>query len=271
VALKKLRRRHILAAAVGVAALTAPAAANAAGGTGSQPARITHNGTACTPWERLSTLAVEQHRVLKLLKGFRVLRNQDDLTRLGKLNPTTGTQFAVLPHMYNSMKGIGMTVVNDGKQGPGLPTLLFYRPDPWAKNVTQPFVPNFPYRLVGWGYVSPYTPGQAPAYPGDPGLRCIKPSDSFIHERSVHPADTWQNITVPPPEQWHGQVADNDPPTAAECNCVIGLTHGRFWDTHLFLTGTPFPQVSMFNPGWPIPGFDAVVGKGFFYPAHPPA
>ena len=270
-AFKKLRRRHVAAAAVGVAALTVPAAANATGGAATQPAGIAHHGQACNPWERLGTLAVEQKRVLKLLKGFEVLRNQADLTRMGQLDPKTGTQFAALPHMYDSMQGIGMTIVNVGNQGPGMPTLVFYRPNPRAKNVVQPFVPNFPYRLVGWGYVSPYTPGKAPAYPSDPGLRCIKPSDSFIHERSVHPSDTWQNITVPPKEDWKGQLADDTAPTAAECDCVVGLSHGRFWDTHLFLTGTPFPQVSMFNPGRRIPGFDPVVGKGFFFPAKPAA
>ncbi|WP_026413607.1 hypothetical protein [Actinomadura oligospora] len=271
---KHLRRRQAVAAAIGIAALAVPAAANAATASdaGKRPDQTTRNGTSCSPIERYTTLAVEQRRVLKLMKGYTVLRNQADVDRLAQKNPATGTQFAALSHMYNSMKGVGMTVVNIGMQGAGMPTLLFYRPDPKATNVTQPYVPNFPYRLAGWGYVWPYTPGKAPSYPGEAGLRCIKPSDWFVHERSVHPSDTWQNITLPPAEDWKGQAAGQDPPTAAECGCAFGEGHGRFWDLHIFLNHmSPFPKVSMYNPGKPIPGFDAVTGKGFFYPAQPPA
>lgn len=268
----KFTRGRFAAVAAGLAAVIAmaePAVANA--GHSARPAAVMRSGSACSFAERQRTLAVEQQRVLTILRGFRVLRDQDDLTRLSQLNPVTGTHFEQLPHMYNSMQGIGFTITNDGAQGPGKPTLVFYRPSRRAKDVTQPNVPDFPYTLVGWAYVSPYTPGVAPAWPGDPGLRCITASESFIHERSVHPADTWQNTVFPPAEQWHGQVAANDPPTASECGCVIGLAHGRFWDTHLWLTGGPVPQVSMYNPGRPIPGFDPVTGVGFFYPAEPPA
>ncbi|MFC5183280.1 hypothetical protein [Actinomadura harenae] len=268
-ALKHLKRRHMVAAAVGAAALAIPTAATAAD-AGTRPGGTPHTGTSCTPVERYVTLAAEQRRVLKLLKGFTVLRNQADVDRLAQPNSATGTQFAALAHMYNSMKGVGMTIVNVGMQGAGMPTLLFYRPDPKATNVTQPYVPNFPYRLAGWGYVWPYTPGKAPSYPTDAGLRCVKPTDWFVHERSVHPADTWQNIPVPPAEDWKGEAAGSTAPTAEECHCQIGEAHPRFWDLHVFLTWSPFPQVSMFNPGRPIPGFDAVAGKGFFYPAKPP-
>ncbi|MBT2212804.1 MULTISPECIES: hypothetical protein [Actinomadura] len=275
-ALHKLRRRHVIAAAASVVALAVPAGASAASaaagsaGTAARPPRTPHVGAACTTWERLSTLAVEQRRVLKLFKGFEVLRNQADMDRLAKVNPQYGTHYALLSHMYNSMKGIGLTIVNDGAQGPGKPTLVFYKPDPRVKDPTHAFEPNFPYRLVGWGYVSPYTPGKAPSFPGEPGLRCLKPKDSFIHERSVHPADTWFNTRVPPKnEAWKGEDPGATWPTAEECDCQVGMSHGRFWDSHLFLTGTPFPWVSMFNPGRPIPGFDAVVGQGFFFPERP--
>jgi hypothetical protein len=91
-------------------------------------------------------------------------------------------------------------------------------------------------------------------------------NDWFVHERSVHPLDTWQNIAVPPVEQFHGQVAGDVPPTAQECDCVVGIPHGRFWDLHLWPGAAGFPTVSMFNPGKPIPGFDALPGIGFFRP-----
>jgi hypothetical protein len=262
---------RLAAMAVTLAAATSlagPAMADAV--NSAQPTSVKAYGSGCTFFQREQSLAFEQRRVLNLLKGFYVLWNMADLDRLSQLNPVTGTQFAQLPHMFNSMLGVGFTITNDGNQGPGLPTLLFYRPNPQDLDVTQPYVPDFPYTLAGWAYVSPYTPGVAPAWPDDPGLRCITPSDSFVHERSVHPADTWQNTAFPPAEQYLGQVAANDPPTAAECGCVIGLAHGRFWDTHIWLTGGPVPQVSMYNPGPPIPGFNPITGVGFFYPAVPP-
>jgi hypothetical protein len=259
-----LTRGRITAVVTGLFAFTAvagPAVANV-----SAPAKPSHDGAQCTPSQRRDTLAVEQSRVLKLLSGFRVLRNKKDLDRLAVPDTKTGTVYALLPHMFDSMKGIGITIVNVGVNGPGKPSLLFYLPDPHAKNVLDPFGADYPYRLVGWGYVQPYTPGQAPAFPGDPGLRCVVAHDSFVHERSVHPADTWQNIPVVTTEQYHGQDAAPTAPSAAECNCVVGLNHGRFWDTHFFLTGDRTPKVSMLNPGKPIRGFDAHPGVGFFYP-----
>jgi hypothetical protein len=267
-----LGRHRIAAVAVSllaVAGLAVPATANAL--SAGQSHAAVHNGSQCTRGERLRTLAYEQRRVLKLVGRFRVIRNAADLAALGVPNPTTGTVYNLLPHMYDSMLGMGFTVVNAGAGGPGKPTLLLYRPDSDGKSVTQPFVPDFPYRLAGWGYVSPYTPGQAPTWTaGDPGIRCLLPTDWLIHERSVHPATTWQNIAVPPVEQYKGQVAGSTAPTAAECQCVVGLSHGRFWDVHIWLGREGVPTVTMFNPGKLIPGFDPKVGLGFFYPAIPP-
>jgi hypothetical protein len=251
-----------------VAALAVPSAAH--GGTQTAPAPA--GGTVCGKAERRAALAAEQRRVLQTLKGFRVLKNQQDMDRIAAASPTTGTAYNVMPHAYASMKGNGFTLVNTGTgNGPGKPQLIFYRPARGAGDVLDANGADFPYVLVGWGYVGPYSPGAPLDFGDDAGLRCLETDDWFVHERSVHPADTWHNIPVRPQEDYLGQVPGSEPPTAEECKCPVGMNHGRFWDAHLWLDGDSVPTVSMLNPGRPIPGFDPVVGSGFFYPeAAPP-
>lgn len=233
-----------------------------------------HTGSSCTPKQTRHALALEQRRVLKLVGEFWILRDQDDLERLAVPDPETGAEYSALAHMFASMGGNGFTVVNIagglGSLTPGQPTLLNYRPSRHADDVTDPFGPDFPYVLAGWAYGSPYVPGQPPAFTGDPGLRCLRKAQWFVHERGVHPADTWQFIPVPPEEDFHGQVAGDVPPTAEECQCEVGIPHIRFWDIHLWL-GSWTPTVSMLNPGRPIPGFDPLPGVGFFFPETGPA
>ncbi|MEO6703725.1 MAG: hypothetical protein ABI140_08840 [Jatrophihabitantaceae bacterium] len=259
----------LAATALAVPSSAAPATSQQAGTIASTAAVASHNNNGtCNIVQRGISLAVEQARVLKLLKGHTVLRNQADLDAMAGLNPSSGIYYALLPHMFDSMAGIGLTIVNVGAGGPGVPNLLFYKPNKKATNLLDPFGADYPYTLDGWGYVSPYTPGTVPSFGTDPGLRCLNPTDWLIHERSVHPSDTWQNIALPPTEQWRGQDAGATPPTAQECSCPVGLNHGRFWDVHFFLDGWPVPLVQMLNPGKRIPGFDS--GIGFFYPQYVP-
>jgi hypothetical protein len=264
------RLSRTVAVVLGLFAVTVSAAPATALPQQAAPASKAGVGAPCTKLERMVSLAVEQRRVLKLVGEFRVLRNQNDLERLSQPNPKTGTQFAFLSHMFASMKGNGIAIVNIGEHGPGKPAFITYRPNPKAKDVLDPFGPDFPYTLAGWGYVAPYQPGQPPSWPDDPGLRCLAGSDWFVHERSAHPADTWQNIPVPPEEEFLGQVPGSEPPTAEECQCEVAISHGRFWDIHFWLRGaSPFPSISIFNHGRPIPGFDPVLGLGFFHPEQP--
>jgi hypothetical protein len=232
--------------------------------------------TACTPAQTVASLKYEQALVLKEVGQFRVLKNAEDLAELGFPNMYTGAMYDMLPHMYNSLKGMGFTIVNLGlprDQEPvaGDPTFLLYAPNPKDKDVTDPSKPDFPYTLVGWGYTGLYDPGKTPTFPTDPGLKCIKPTQWVIHERGVHPANNWQFVPVPPKESWHGESAGQTMPTAAECHCSVGLPHTRLWDLHFFLGSNGIPTVSMLNPGKPIPGFNTDPGVGFFYPAKPPA
>ncbi|WP_213003842.1 hypothetical protein [Winogradskya consettensis] len=237
--------------------------------SGLVPAQFTNSK--CTPAERRRTLAAEQRRVLTFFKDFLVLRNEADVARLAE--PRDGVQFFVLSHAYNSIRGMGLSIINGGEvSGPGKPAMLLYRPSRGAADVTDPDGPDFPYTLAGWGYAGLYAPGQPPSFAGDPGLRCLTKQDWLVHERSVHPSDTWQNIPVPPEEQWHGQALGAVPPTPDECDTpCVGVGHPRLWDLHLFIGNSGVPAVSMLNPGKPIPGFDPGVGVGFFYPQRYPS
>jgi hypothetical protein len=257
-----------LAAAVVVLVATVAGCGSASASRAAPP------GSPCTPAERSAGLALDQRRVLDLVGDLTVLDDLGDLRRLAAPRPAEQVTYGLLAHMFVSMQGVGFAVlqVDHGAVRPGLPTLLFYRPAPGARDVLDSWGGDFPYTLAGWGYSEPYAPGDPPAFPSDPALRCLAPGEWMVHERSVHTADNWQNLVRPPQEEWLGQAAAVDPPQPGECARCTGGPHGRLWDLHVWLGPDPdVPQVSMFNPGPPIPGFDPVAGVGFFHPEHGPA
>lgn len=227
-----------------------------------------HSGSDCTDSERKQALAQEQRRVLESFADVRVLRTEADLTRLSQFRGDSKYSFP--SHAFNSILGMGVAIANVGAPKAGQPHLLLYRPNPDAVSVTDPWGVDLPYELVGWGYGAPYNPQFVPSFGDDPALRCLVPTDWFIHERSVHPNDTWQNIAVPPKEDFPGQVTGGGAPRPEECKpqCV-GMPHPRLWDIHFWADPSGVPVVSMLNPGPPIPGFDP--GKAFFHPPKYPS
>lgn len=250
-----------LTAAAGPAVAAAPVAATSAPAT---------NGR-CGAIERAATLAYEQVRVLRTLKDHLVLRTQADVEALAAPNPYTGAVYPIMPHFFTSTKGMGVGFVNPNPEiTPGVPTLLFYRPARDAQNVLDPFGPDAPYTLVGWGYAGQYAPNAMPSFPNDPGLRCFDQRDWFVHETGIHDFATWQFYALPPEESWHGEAAVELPPIAAECapTCPDGVGHPRLWDAHIWINPL-VPKSSILNPGTLIPGFDPVVGVNFFYPERP--
>ncbi|MBT2530486.1 hypothetical protein J7E91_35380 [Streptomyces sp. ISL-99] len=92
-----------------------------------------------------------------------------------------------------------------------------------------------------------------------------------VHERSIHPADTWQNIAVPPPDDDpKGSNPGQQPISPDECDpapCPPGIQHGRLWDIHFWLDERDgIPAVSILNRREEIPGWDPGVGISFFFP-----
>lgn len=224
---------------------------------GATAAQSRNQPPGCTTSERRRALAADQRLVLDRVGDLRTLDDPTDLTALAELG------WNVLPHGYNSFRGIGMAVLRGEELArpeplPGRPELLLYRPDPGASNVTDPFGADFPYELAGWGYLGSYDLANPPTGAGP----CFTRSDWFVHERGIHDLQTLGFVPVPPNEDFHGQDPGNEPfvPMTA------GVPHPRFWDMHVWLGAAGVPTVSMLNPGTPIPGIDPHVGSWFFHP-----
>lgn len=241
----------------------------------------------CTGIERRDALRMEQSEVLDLLSGHTTLRNLGDLALLGspKVNPEAPQApraYNLLDHKFASARGIGFSVVDSlaiNPVTPGAPDVLFYAPDPEAteEEVTEPDNPDFDYELVGWAYAAEYDFEERPMGLDGTDGRCITAADWFVHERSVHPFDTWQNVPAPPPdEEFHGADPGQQLPIPEnECDpepCPAGIQHGRLWDIHFWLdgAGNGVPSVSILNPRARILGWDPDVGVSFFFPERRP-
>lgn len=241
----------------------------------------------CTPAEREAELRDEQTVVLDLVMHFgpgdgsdlTTLSGPQDTAALAAGDPDSGTAYSLHDHAFVSFEDMGMAIFNTGDTGadpldpsrraPGKPDLLLYAPNPDAEDATDPYRPDFPYELVGWAYSPPYDYKQHPTFLRD----CVGRSDWFVHERGIHPADSWGMIAVPPSEKVHGEDPGHIPILPTECNdplslavelCPAGIQHPRIWDIHLW-RGEDAALISMLSPH-PIRGIDPEVGKAFFYP-----
>ncbi|MDP8930148.1 MAG: hypothetical protein M3O70_16660 [Actinomycetota bacterium] len=236
--------------------------------------------TSCSGSERRAALRTEQADVEALVgEQFMTLDGSAELAALATRNPITDRgAYDFLDHQFASARGVGVAIIDTASLAsgitPGKPNLLFYAPSPEATNVIDPYGPDFPYRLVGWGY----TPASAynwKQHPMELDERCITRADWFVHERGIHPADTWQNIAVPPPnDDPHGTAVGDEPIAPEECDpepCPAGFQHPRIWDIHFWLDGSGegVPSVSILHPRGMIAGWDPDVGVSFFYPPPP--
>lgn len=243
--------------------------------------------TPCTVREREADLRDEQAVVLDLVSHYgpeegrdlTTLDGPEDMAALAQGDPKSGTIYSLYDHAFVSFKGMGLAIINTGDNGTdpadptrrrtGKPDLLLYAPDPNAADATDPYGPDFPYKLAGWAYSPAYDYNQHPKFLGD----CITRADWFVHERGIHPTDTWGMMAVPPEEKVHGQNPGQDPIPPTECDdprtiatelCPLGIQHPRIWDIHLWL-GQLAASVSMLSPR-AIAGIDPEKGKAFFYP-----
>lgn len=243
----------------------------------------------CTPAERHADLRDEQTVVLDLVSHYgpgdgqdlTTLNGPEDMAALARGDAESRTFYSVYDHAFVSFRDMGMAVLNTGDNGtepadhtrrrPGKPDLLLYAPNSLTADATDPDGADFPYNLVGWAYSPLYDPEQHPTFLGG----CVTRADWFVHERGIHPADTWGMVAVPPDEEGrrHGEHPGQDPILASECDdpatiavelCPAGIQHPRIWDIHLWL-GKEAASISMLSP-FPIAGIDPEVGKAFFYP-----
>lgn len=234
----------------------------------------------CTVPERSAALGAEQAEVEDRLSEHLILRDEADLAALAA-DRETGKAYTLVDHLFASAGGAGIGIV-DTLGTPvtaGMPDVLLYAPRPGTKEeeAIDPLGPDWPYRLVGWAY-TPFSydfEGRPKALDGR-DARCITAADWFVHERSIHPADTWQNVAAPPKEEAFHGANDNQqvPIPPDECvpsPCPPGLQHPRVWDIHFWRDGAGdgVASVSILSPE-EIPGWDPGVGVAFFYPAQQP-
>lgn len=228
----------------------------------------------CTAQQRHAALAEEQRLVLQQVGSLSTLRNPADVVALAQRG------WSILSHQWVSFRGVGVAVARTDAAGllvpglpphshhvitaprAGLPALLLYKPNPTAADATDPYGPDFPYKLVGWAYAAPYDYNRHATMAG----RCYTRSDWPVHERGIHDFKTWGFVPMPPPEQFHGQARGNEPFVPIP----PGLPHPRVWSLHVWLNrDTGVPSLSILNPHDSIPGIDPQVDIAFFYPDAP--
>ena len=231
-----------------------PAAATEVGSQG-QPTAASQD---CAPPKRDAVLRKEQSSVLGRLGSLTELRNQADIDALAD----AGWPF--LAHQFTSFEGIGLTVFNPAAPVvPGNPNFLFYAPRPGADS-TDPRGPDFPYKLAGWGYGVPYTPGRIPSF-----FPCMGVKDWHIHERGVHPIATGGMDVMPPAESTFGASVGllSDPPAMRP---VVGFPHSRSWTIHLWRDSSGVAESGILDPNEKPSGIDPGVGSSFYFLDDPP-
>jgi hypothetical protein len=161
----------------------------------------------CTEQQRKADLRDEQTVVLDLVSHYgpgagqnlTTLDGPEDMSALAQGDLESGTVYRLYDHAFVSFEGMGMAmaIINIGDNGtdstdptrrrPGKPDLLLYAPNQESSDPTDPYGADFPYELAGWAYSPAYVPSEHPTFLGD----CITRVDWFVHERGIHPADTW--------------------------------------------------------------------------------
>ena len=97
-----------------------------------------------------------------------------------------------LAHGHVVLSTAGAIGVDNLEAREPLPPLLLYAPsETSAPAAWLDFDgPDDPYRLVGWGYLAPYTPGSTP-----PQRTCIEPDEWLVHEAGWHLMDGGMHLT----------------------------------------------------------------------------
>lgn len=141
------------------------------------------------------------------------------------------------------------------------PHLVLYAPSSGATEqaVSEPFIPDFPYTLIGFAFASPYNPA------GPPEFGCLPREAWFVHEAGWHPSD---GSFVPQviAENALGELNPSLPPLILDPTDrrFAAIWHPRLWDVHFWINPSgPTPIVSQCNPAPgtpPLADFFAATG-----------
>jgi hypothetical protein len=139
-----------------------------------------------------------------------------------------------LSHGYVVLDDAGAIVLDNLAAVAPMPPLLFYAPSDasTAADWRDFDGPDDPYRLEGWSYVQPYTPGSNP-----PRLPCITADEWVVHEAGWHLKDGNMRLTP-------GATAE--PPRPPGLDAL--MWHPRIWDLHVWRGTDGTAQVFFRNP-----------------------
>jgi hypothetical protein len=156
-----------------------------------------------------------------------------------------------LSHGHVVIAGGGAVPLDNLEAQDPMPQLLLYAPSPSTAPADWLDFdgPDGPYRLIGWGYISPYTPGADP-----PRRQCVAASEWFIHEAGWHLMDGGMLLT---PD------ARGEPPRP-QLKVGIYFWHPRPWDIHFWSGEDGVPTISLHNPEDPGGGVQ-LPEDAFFY------
>jgi hypothetical protein len=223
----RFHHRPVAAASIAVAiALAVPVALSHAQSFSHVP-RVTPRQTGCSPEEREQALRAMQAEVL----GSAPTELESFARALEPGGPLAGWR---LSHGYVVLATAGAVAADNLDARPPLPPILLYEPSPASKPPAwlDFHGPDDPYRLVGWAYVAPYTPGSAP-----PRRPCIAPEEWFVHEAGWHLKDGGMHLTPGTTQE-----------PARPAGLAIHMWHPQVWDLHVWKGENGVPTIAFANP-----------------------
>lgn len=209
--------------------------------------------TGCTAEARRETLAAMQKQVLAAVPTKLESLKQ----ALAPGGPLEGWNLSHGTVVLESAGAVAIDNVENRRPEDPRPPLLLYGPS--SSSSPEEWLdfegPDDPYRLVGWAYFGPYTPGSQP-----PEMACITPEEWLVHEAGWHLKDGGMHLTP-------GAQVEPERPKDLE----IHMWHPQIWDLHVWRGESGVPIVAFANPnarrgGKPLPDgafFHLVDGRRF--------
>jgi hypothetical protein len=197
----------------------------------------------CTPEARLAALRALQEQVLQV-----VPRQVDSLEKaIQPGGPLAGWR---LSHGLVVLSSAGAVAVDNITAKEPVPPVLLYAPSPSSSPAawTDFDGEDGPYRLVGWAYIGPYTPGSKP-----PVRPCIAASEWLVHEAGWHLKDGGMTLTTDAAAE----------PAHPQLKAGIHFWHPQVWDLHVWAGADGVPTIAYANPK--APGGGVRLPAGSFY------
>lgn len=196
----------------------------------------------CAPAERREALQAVQRKVLSVAPEQ--IDSFAEAMRPG--GPLEGWN---LSHGHVVIAG-GMAVPTDNLNAKDpWPPLLLYSPSGQPEDWLDFEGEDGPYRLAGWGYIAPYSPGSNPPN----FLRCVEASEWIVHEAGWHLKDGGMHLTP----------GATDEPPRPKLEAGIHMWHPQVWDIHFWSGDDGLPAVSFNNPN--DDGGGIMLPEGSFY------